>query len=177
MLVVKRCRWHLSIRFDASSERKKTSINLRTRSPFPCEWLPRRTNQEKADGHDAIGKGNRKSTSAAQHSNISSLDPPGAVFEPPANQRGAAPYRRIVNRQVGVEDQGHAHVSKTHKSSKHIKYPLLWVAPRNIVLTTSYGDEGRDCRAWDCWTRPGEQDAGRRDNSFISAPRGRFHDR
>eukprot|EP00752_Nemacystus_decipiens_P006721 g6044.t1 len=60
----------------------------------------KKTDQNKADEHDANRKGSRKPDSAAQHPSASPLDPPGAVFEPPANQRGAAPYRRIVNRQV-----------------------------------------------------------------------------
>lgn len=59
-----------------------------------------RTTQDKADEHDAIGKGDRKSGSASKHPSASPLDPPGVVFEPPANQRGAAPYRRIINRQA-----------------------------------------------------------------------------
>ncbi|CAM9191667.1 unnamed protein product [Ectocarpus sp. 4 AP-2014] len=49
--------------------------------------------KKKQDGAEAGG-------ATAQHPNASVLDPPGAVFEPPANSRGAAPYRRIVNRQV-----------------------------------------------------------------------------
>lgn len=61
-----------------------------------------RNNQGKADENDVIGKGNQKPGSTAQHPSASPLDPPGAVFEPPANQRGAAPHRRIVNRQVVV---------------------------------------------------------------------------
>lgn len=60
-----------------------------------------RTNQGKVDEHDAKDKGNRKPGSAS-HPSASPLDPPGAVFEPPSNQRGAAPYRRIINRQVRV---------------------------------------------------------------------------
>ncbi|CAM9120215.1 unnamed protein product, partial [Ectocarpus sp. 13 AM-2016] len=49
--------------------------------------------KKKQDGAEAVG-------ATTQHPNASVLDPPGAVFEPPTNSRGAAPYRRIVNRQV-----------------------------------------------------------------------------
>ena len=61
-----------------------------------------RTNPDKADEHDAKGRGNRKPGSGPRHPSASPLDPPGAVFEPTANQRGGAPYRRIINRQVRV---------------------------------------------------------------------------
>ncbi|CAM9401133.1 unnamed protein product [Ectocarpus fasciculatus] len=49
--------------------------------------------KKNSDGDEAGG-------ATTQHASASALDPPGAVFEPPANSRGAAPYRRIVNRQV-----------------------------------------------------------------------------
>eukprot|EP00903_Cladosiphon_okamuranus_P016193 g14943.t2 len=60
----------------------------------------KKTNQSKVDEHIAVGKGDRKSDSPAKQASASPSDHPGVVFEPPANQRGAAPYRRILNRQV-----------------------------------------------------------------------------
>ncbi|CAM9106957.1 unnamed protein product [Hapterophycus canaliculatus] len=56
--------------------------------------------EDKVAADGAQEKEQKKMDSSAQHPSASPLDPAGAVFEPPANTRGAAPYRRIVNRQV-----------------------------------------------------------------------------
>lgn len=68
-----------------------------------------------ADGKEgsAIGalRGSQRPTSN-EHPSASPLDPPGAIFEPPANARGAAPYRRIVNRQVAGGELGRCLVNK-----------------------------------------------------------------
>ncbi|CAM9710872.1 unnamed protein product [Scytosiphon promiscuus] len=56
--------------------------------------------QDKVVVDDPEVKGQAKLDASKQHPNASPLDPTGAVFEPPVNARGAAPYRRIVNRQV-----------------------------------------------------------------------------
>lgn len=52
--------------------------------------------QGEATAPGASGKGR----TADENANASPLDPIGAVYEPPSNSRGAAPYRRVVNRQV-----------------------------------------------------------------------------
>lgn len=60
-----------------------------------------RKKQDKAAAGKAKASGQTKPDAPAQHPSASPLDPPGAIFEHPANSRGAAPYRQIVNRQVG----------------------------------------------------------------------------
>lgn len=48
------------------------------------------------------GKGQQRRDANGDFVNTSPSDPPGAVYEPPANTRGAAPNRRIINRQVSL---------------------------------------------------------------------------